>query len=275
MPRLPLRAKVPVWVSAREIQARASRERPWCPLFVVGRGAQRKQLSFQRESFRHRRIQTEVDGVHRIRDGQWPIGGDLRQDRLCAGNQLVGGHDFIHQTDPICLFRRHHFSGEDELQRDTLADETRQSLGAAEAGNEPEPDLGLAELRAGTREPDRASQRGLASAAEREAVHRGDDGLAETFDEVEQRLPGTGALLGLDRRGIGQFADIGAGDEGTVACTGEDDAANRCIVTRIRECRMQFLDRPLVQRVHHVGTVQRHIGDRRLLFVEQCAENWK
>ena len=65
-------------------------------------------------------------------------------------------------------------AGEDQLHRPLLADHAGQALGAAAAGDDPERDLGLAELGRLGGDDHVAGQRQLAAAAERPARDRGD-----------------------------------------------------------------------------------------------------
>ena len=82
-------------------------------------------------------------------------------------------------------------AGQHQLQRLALADEPRQPLRAGVAGDQAEIDFRLSELRGVGGEPQRAGHRQLAAAAERVAVDRGDDRLAEVLDEIEDVLPGS------------------------------------------------------------------------------------
>ena len=74
------------------------------------------------------------------------------------------------------------------LQGLALPDQARQSLGAAEAGDDPELDLRLTEQRRARGDADVAGHRQLAAAAEREAVDRGDRGDAGLADLAQQRM---------------------------------------------------------------------------------------
>ena len=60
-----------------------------------------------------------------------------------------------------------------------------------------------------------------------------------------------------------ELADVGAGDERLVAGSGQDDAAHRGVIPRILEGGSQILPGRRVQRVEHLGPIDRHIGDAR------------
>ena len=86
------------------------------------------------------------------------------------------------------------FLGEDRvadevhLERLARAHQARQALGAAEAGDDPELDLGLPEQRRARGDAHVAGHRELAAAAEREAVDGGDRGDAVAAELAEQRV---------------------------------------------------------------------------------------
>jgi hypothetical protein len=153
-----------------------------------------------------------------------------------------------------------------------LSDQPRQPLRSAAAGKESEGDFGLAELRGVDRDPDRASHRGLATAAERKAVDCGDHGLAEILDEIEDLLPEPAGLLRLEGRDVRELADVGAGDERLVAGARQDDAAHGNVVARRLEGCPQILPRRRVQRVEHLGPIDGHIRDVAFFLVEDIRE---
>ena len=103
-------------------------------------------------------------------------------DRLRRGQRLVHQlgrrHDARDQAGALGLGGIHHAAGEHHVHRLGLADRARQALRAAGAGDDAELDLGLAEARGVGGDDEVAHHRQLAAAAEREAGHRGDDGLA-------------------------------------------------------------------------------------------------
>ena len=75
-----------------------------------------------------------------------------------------------------------------ELTSPRGADQSRQVLSAASAGNDAERSLGQPEPRAGGGDDEVAGERDLEAAAERGAVDRGDDRLAERLQAPQQRL---------------------------------------------------------------------------------------
>ena len=241
-------------------------------LLVLGRGAEAEVGSLEQQAFALARLHPFVCRLERELDGDRSVGGDLLQDRFGARDQISRRNDLVDEPDAIGLLRADHLAGQDELQGAALADQPRQPLRSAAAGNEPERHFGLAEFRGVHRDPDGARHRRLAAAAERKAVDGRDHRLAEILDEVEHLLPETAGLLGFERRDLRELADVGAGDEGLVARSGQDDAAHRGVVPRILEGGPQVLPGRRIQGVEHLGPIDRHIGDRVLFLVQDIRE---
>ena len=78
------------------------------------------------------------------------------------------GDDAVDEPEARGLLGADRVADEVHLQRLVLADEPRQALGAAEAGDDPELDLGLAEERRLGGDAHVAGHRQLAAAAEGE-----------------------------------------------------------------------------------------------------------
>src|SRR5204863_6456985 len=116
-------------------------------------------------------------------------------------------------------------SGENELQRDALAHETWKPLRPAVARRDPELDLGLAEFGVLGGDAQMAGEGELAPAAEREAVHGGDDRLAAGLELPQHRLPAEGARLPVERPLERELRDVGPGHECLRARAREDGAA--------------------------------------------------
>jgi hypothetical protein len=137
--------------------------------------------------------------------------------------------DFVDEADAIGFLRDNfvdRLAGEDQLQRAALADQARQRCVPPPPGSSPSLTSGCPNLACSDRDPDRASHRRLAAAAERKAIDGRDHRLAEIFDEIEHTLPEPAGLLRLIGVDMREFADVGAGDEGLVARAGEDHAVH-------------------------------------------------
>ena len=113
----------------------------------------------------------------------------------------------IASTTPSCLqlLDRRRVAGDDELQRPFRPDQARQALRAAGARQEAELDLGQADAGAGRGDAVMAAERELEAAAERRAVDRRDDRLADALDRLDDLdQPGRAARLA-------ELRDVGAG----------------------------------------------------------------
>jgi hypothetical protein len=72
-----------------------------------------------------------------------------------------------------------------------------------------------------------------------------------------------------DRGDVREFADVGAGDKGLVTGSGQNDAADLGVLTRVLEYRTQLFPGLPIEGVEHLGTVQRHSSDCGLFLVQQ------
>ena len=158
--------------------------------------------------------------------------------------------------------RRQPATGQHQLHGARLADGPRQSLRATGTGDDAQPDLGLAEDGVIGGHHHVAGQRQLEATAERVAPDRRDGRGAQTADVVPA-LEGSrrGQALG---RGIGHLGDVRAGREGTLAGTGDDDAAAVGVgIERIQGVD-QLAHRLDVERIEDLGPVDGHQRDARL-----------
>src|SRR5207244_6811847 len=103
--------------------------------------------------------------------------------------------------------------------------------------------------------------RELAAAAEREAVDRRDHRLAEVLDHVEDVLAGERGLAAAGRRLHRELVDVRACDERLFARAGHDDRAHILVTLQIEHRAAQLVNRLRVQRVEHLGPVDRDQAD--------------
>ena len=142
---------------------------------------------------------------------------------IAVGEKVGGRHDAGDEAGALGLRRVHHPPGEDQVHRLRLADGAGQALGAADARNDAELDLRLAELRGVGGDDDVALHGELAAAAERKARDRRNHRLAGMGEAV----PGGGEVphervhVGLARH----LLDVGAGGERLLR-PGDDEAAD-------------------------------------------------
>ena len=97
---------------------------------------------------------------------------------IASSIRLAGRHHARHQAGALGLGGVHHAAGQDQVHRLGLADRARQPLRAADAGDDAELDLRLAELGVVGGDDEVALHRELAAAAERKAGDRRDHRLA-------------------------------------------------------------------------------------------------
>src|SRR4029453_1577827 len=92
-------------------------------------------------------------------------------------------------ADPMSFLCTDHFAGQDQLKSAALTDQSRQTLRSTADRDESQTDFGTPELGGVRSGLDRASHRGCAAPAEREAIDGGEDRVPEAFDQVEDLLP--------------------------------------------------------------------------------------
>src|SRR5579859_2231734 len=191
-----------VSLAAAELRCALLEEGGRALLLVFGSGAQAKIGRLEQHALVLARLQSLVHRIERELHRHGGVGSDFPQDCLGARQQIRRGHDFVDESDAVSFLRADHLRGKDELQGATLSHQARQSLRAAPSRDEAQGDFRLAEPRRIHRDSDRASHRCLAAAAEREAIHRRDHGLAEVLDEIEHLLPKAAGPLRIERSGM-------------------------------------------------------------------------
>ena len=148
-------------------------------------------------------------------------------------------------------------AGENDVERLLDADEARQPLRAAGAGNEAELDFRQAAFRRGDGDAVMGGQRHLEPAAERRPVQRGDDRLRGVLDRIEHVRE-----IGRGRR-LAEFGNVGAGDEGAPGADEDDRLDGRVGLGRL-DAPLQAVADGLRERVDR----RRVDGDRRHVSVD-------
>ena len=120
------------------------------------------------------------------------------------------------------------------------AGQPQQPLGAAEARNQAQVDLGLPKLGRVGSHAQVAGHGQLQAAAEGEAVDHGDDRLAQLLDPDHELLAVPGEIPGLDRAQVVHLGDVGAGDERLGAGAGQHDHPHRGRLGGLLEGLVQF-----------------------------------
>ena len=125
------------------------------------------------------------------------------------GGQQVAFNELVRDADGYRPLHRQELPADDHVERGLHADQPRQPLRAAGAGDDAQRHLGQAEARAGRHEPDVARQRHFQPAPRGNAVNGRDHRLAGSLDLVEYR--GQGSRAGRRRRV--ELADVRAAAE--------------------------------------------------------------
>ena len=159
-------------------------------------------------------------------DGQRRLPGELARPRQRGVDELVVEDHAVDEAEDVGLLGADGVAHEVHLQRLVLAHEPRKALRPAEAGDDPELDLGLAEERRLRRDAHVAGHGQLAAAAEGETVDRGDGDDARAREAAQQIVRGLQQLApaGLVHRGEG--LDVGAGREEQRVRGGDDQRAH-------------------------------------------------
>ena len=131
------------------------------------------------------------------------LGGQLAAPHQRRLEQLVVGDDAVDEAEFERLLGEDRVADQVHLQRLVRPDQARQPLGAAEAGDDPELDLGLAEDGRLGGDPHVAGHRQLAAAAEGDRVDGGDRRHPVLAELAQQRVGRVDQLLAASPRPSG------------------------------------------------------------------------
>ena len=173
---------------------------------------------------------------------------DLRRRR----HQLITRDDPLDEAPVVRGLRADEVAAEIEQVGAAEPDEPRQPLRAAAAGDEPELDLGLAQLRVVGADPHVAAHRELESAAEAEAVDRGDERSPRRIhsmpDRVQTPCGAALAAAGLAKRR--ELLDVGARDERPLAGAEQHDRARLVVAVEPVDLLLELLQQRRRELVH-------------------------
>src|SRR5207245_8099690 len=122
--------------------------------------------------------------------------------------EFRGRHDFVNESDAIRFLSGDNLSGKNKLKRAAFPDEARQTLRSSAARDYSQFHFRLTELRVLSGDSNRASHRRFASAAKGKAVNRGDHGLAEIIDQIEDTWSKRTRLLPPACRALRERVDV-------------------------------------------------------------------
>src|SRR5688572_92157 len=183
---------------------------------VFTRKRRHEQFPLVGESRAERYFRGRLDGSLGEAQRERRVRRQRARELECARAQRGVIDQLIDQPDTMRLGRVDDVATQDQAQRSAVADEPRQSLRGAAAGDEAEPDLGLTEPRRARGDAYVARERELAAAAERKAVDHREHWLRECRNLIEDATSGHGRAL-LGRRALREFGDVGARDESFVS----------------------------------------------------------
>ena len=140
------------------------------------------------------------------------------------------------------LVRAHLAAGEHDVQRAAPADQPREPLGSARAGNEPKLDLGQAEAGARPGHPQGAGQREFEAPAQGESFDRGDAQPARSGQPVEDGAQRAAVGGEIGRARLGHVLDVGAGGEERGQLGNHDDGLYRGRISGLVQSLVEALD---------------------------------
>ena len=167
------------------------------------------------ERRRQRHVGAGVDGALEQAQHERRLVGDPFGKRQRLVHQRLGRHDPVGEAQRQRLLRPDGRAGEHQLLRPAERNLADQALRAAGAGEEPEIDLGHADLRRRGQHPDVGRQHQFRPAAQRKAVDGGERGLVQGLDAAEEPVNPLGEFLVVGEAPAGvEIGDIAAGHEG-------------------------------------------------------------
>ena len=132
-------------------------------------------------------------------------------------------HDLHDQAALLGLVSGEHTTGQNNFLGDAQAHDAGQTLSAAEAGQDAQVALGLAELGVGSGDTDIAAHGQLAAAAQSEAVDSSDGDLRHLLQTIEGVLGQQSHSAALSGSGVDHLGDVSTGNECLGTGTGDDD----------------------------------------------------
>src|ERR1700687_481581 len=179
--------------------------------------------------------QSFIDGVLGSGHGERTVGGDRRCDLQADFPQQALRCNSIDQADRQGLDRLHLAPGEDDVLGAARTDQPGQPLCASCAWNDPQLDLGQAELRTGKRNAEVAGKRDLGSPAKRDPIDTGDEDNVTLFHPAQHSLDLLQEEPNLGFTHPAPLFEIGAGTESLRSGASKDDHPGSAIVRNALE----------------------------------------
>src|SRR5437773_823444 len=147
------------------------------------------QLALDRQRLAERNLEAGLDGALDAAHGLRGLGGREELPRVLHHLRVeaLRLEDVVHEAHRVCVLERERRAGRHELDRTGLADQAREALRAAGAGEHAERDLGEADLsRVLLGEPDVRGHRDLQAAAHAVTVEGRDHQLRRLLQAIQR-----------------------------------------------------------------------------------------
>jgi hypothetical protein len=183
--------------------------------------------------------------------------GRVGGDRFCGFKRVAQRSYPVENAPGQAFVGRELPARQNELLGAALAHGAREVLRAGAAGHDAQAHFGQREARAGRGIDEVAGERDLEAAAEGVAVQRRDHRQREFHQRHEAALEQLVLCLPVGGRHAVALLEVGAGAEGALAGTGQDDAAQRAGLGRQARPQLEQVASHLaVERIQHLGTVE-------------------
>ena len=227
---------------------------------IFGGTALPKQFRLQGESFRQGHPLAALDRFHRPSDGQRTVRHDLLGHGIGSGKKFPGPDNPVDQTDAQRLGRIHGVAGQKHLHRLGLADQTRQPLRTAVAGDNSQLHLRLGKAGVLGGDAKRAGHGKLAASSQRGAVDCCNRWLPQILDQAQHLVTLLGAGAAFGRLHPGQFINIGSGSKSLLPTSGQDHHPHLFLAAQLLKTIENIPYRLKIQGIALLGTVQGHNG---------------
>ena len=194
---------------------------------------------------------------------------DLLRQFFAGRHEFFRLYDFLNKTDASGFLCADDIRRVDQILGHAFANQSGESLGAAESRNQTQTDFRLSELRLCGCDADIARHGQLAAAAQRKTIHRCDDRLADVLNEVHCPVSCLCENSCLDGVELCHFRNVSACDEGS-AFTCQDRYSGSLISIEFCKSIIELCKDFAVERVERFRSVDRDIRDSVFDFVFQC-----
>src|SRR6266511_800377 len=224
-------------------------ERGHALLRVLGREEVAEAIGLEQQVLDVVALKSVIESDLRGGERERALRGDRARRLQRLRQQLSRLEDRVHEPDAERFVRSDDAAGEDQILRRAEPADPGKALRPAPAGNDPEVDLGLAELRARRRVADVAGECELAASPQREPVHGRDRGLRNRIQQLSDVLAELAPLLRPLDAEPAHVLDVRTRGESPVAGPGQDDHPHAAVLAKLEQAVAQLGQRRDVERV--------------------------